>query len=115
MNYVEHFDLYRVKAKQIPCITGEGVPTTETEGAIGCLYMDTLTGELYKCTAIADGVYTWKPIIDDESAELPTVTENDNEKILQVVDGEYVLIAVEDSSVKTYIDNYINEALGGEY
>lgn len=62
MNYVKHLDLFGVKAAQIPCITGSGAPTTATEGAVGCLYMDTSseTKDVYKCTAAADGVYTWE-------------------------------------------------------
>jgi len=59
MNHVEAFDLYGVEAKQIPTITGEGAPTTATEGAVGCLYMDTTNGDLYKCTAATDGAFTW--------------------------------------------------------
>ena len=46
---------------------------------------------------------------------LPEVTTDDNDKIIQVVDGAYQVVALENSAVKTYIDNYINEALGGEY
>lgn len=59
MNYVESFDLFGVPAKQIPAITGKGAPASSTEGAVGCIYMDTDTGDLYKCTTVADGVYTW--------------------------------------------------------
>lgn len=59
MNYVESFNLLGVEAKQIPCLKSEGVPTVSTEGAVGCFYMDTLTGTLYKCTAVSDGIYTW--------------------------------------------------------
>lgn len=59
MNYVQSFDLFGVPAKQIPATPGSGAPTATTEGAVGCLYMDTDTGALYKCTAVADGVYTW--------------------------------------------------------
>lgn len=40
-------------------MTGKGAPTTSTEGAVGCLYMDTDTGNMYKCTAAVDGSYTW--------------------------------------------------------
>lgn len=47
MNYVESFNLLGIDAKQIPCIKGEGAPTTSTEGAVGCFYMDTLTGDIY--------------------------------------------------------------------
>lgn len=60
MNYVESFNLFGVNVKQIPCITGSGAPTTATEGAIGCFYMDTNTGMVYKCTAEASGAYTWE-------------------------------------------------------
>lgn len=60
MNYVESFNLLGVEAQQIPCITGEGAPTTATEGAVGCFYMDTLTGNIYKCTAVLDEIYTWE-------------------------------------------------------
>lgn len=59
MNYVKHLNLFGVEAKEIPNITGEGAPTTTTEGAVGCLYMDTLTGEMYKCVAVSNGIYTW--------------------------------------------------------
>lgn len=40
-------------------ITSKGAPTTSTEGAVGCLYMDTDTGNMYKCTAVNAGVYYW--------------------------------------------------------
>lgn len=67
MNFVENFkfvnssDNSEVTAAQIPCITGEGEPTTATEGAVGCFYMDTETGDTYKCVSVVEGVYTWKP------------------------------------------------------
>lgn len=48
MNYVESFNLLGIDAKQIPCIKGEGAPTASTEGVVGCFYMDTLTGDVYK-------------------------------------------------------------------
>lgn len=59
MNYVKHLNLFGVEAKEIPALTASGAPTTATEGAVGLLYMDNLTGDLYKCTAVAGGVYTW--------------------------------------------------------
>lgn len=59
MNYVESLDVLGIELKQIPCIKGEGTPTTKTEGAVGCFYMNTLTGVLYKCIAIDNGAYTW--------------------------------------------------------
>lgn len=45
----------------------------------------------------------------------PGVTEADNGKIPQVVNGEIVLVSVKDSDIATYIDEYISSALEGEY
>lgn len=46
---------------------------------------------------------------------LPVPTTADNGKVLQVVDGAWKAVAVEDSAVATFVDDYINEALGGDY
>ena len=73
MNYVKSFDLFGVPAAQIPSITGNGAPTTATEGAVGCLYMDIDAGNLYKCIAVSDGVYTWEELgggLNDTAASL---------------------------------------------
>ena len=45
----------------------------------------------------------------------PTVGAADDGKIYQVLNGKMSVVAIADSAVKTYIDTYINEALGGEY
>lgn len=60
MNYVKSFNFFGVDAKEIPCITGEGIPTVATEGDIGCFYMDSLTGDVYKCVSKTDGACVWK-------------------------------------------------------
>ena len=60
MNFVKSFNLFGVDATQIPCITGSGTPATTTEAAVGCFYMDEDTGDIYKCTAVDNGVYTWE-------------------------------------------------------
>lgn len=45
----------------------------------------------------------------------PAVTTDDNGKIMEVVNGKWVTVAMADSSVKTYIDEYIGSALEGDY
>jgi hypothetical protein len=50
-----------------------------------------------------------------EGSGLPAVSAADNGKILQVVNGAPEFVHVADSSVKTYVDEYINSALEGEY
>ena len=62
MNFVKSLDIFYQEVNQIPCLTGNGAPTPSTEGAIGCLYMDTDTKDLYKCTAAESCVYTWVPL-----------------------------------------------------
>lgn len=91
MEYVNGFDFFGVEAKQIPCSTGSGAPTSATEGAIGCLYMDTGTGKIYKCTSVSNGVYTWKLSGSPES------TASDNGKFLRVVNGEPAWVSVIDA------------------
>lgn len=60
MDRVKSFDLFGTDVRQIPCITGKGAPTKETEGAAGEMYMDTDTGKVYKCVSIINGEYVWE-------------------------------------------------------
>ena len=64
MNYVEGYDLFGKETIQISCIKLNGVPTTTTEGAVGLLGMDVTseTKEIYKCTNVENGVFTWELI-----------------------------------------------------
>lgn len=73
MKRVKHMNFYGTKVRQIPCITGENAPTSETKGAVGCLYMDTLSGSIYGCVAVTDGVYTWKPIGGGSAEDLEEI------------------------------------------
>jgi hypothetical protein len=47
-----------------------------------------------------------------DSRILPAVTATDNGKILEVKDGVWTMVSVEESSIATYIKNYINSILG---
>ena len=48
----------------------------------------------------------------ESASKLPAVTEADNGKIVQVVDGKYAVVSVAESSVAEYITQQINTALG---
>ena len=50
-----------------------------------------------------------------EPCALPGVSESDNGKILQVSGGKWQAAEIAGSAVATYIDEYIAEALGGDY
>lgn len=60
MNYVSHLNLFGVEAKEIPCITASGAPTTSTVGAVGLLYMNTDNGDVYKCIGVNGSTYNWE-------------------------------------------------------
>lgn len=53
--------------------------------------------------------------LPEGDCDLPAVTTADEGKILQVAGGAWSVVAVADSAVATYVDDYISEALGGEY
>lgn len=73
------------------------------------------TDENGKVLTVVDGKWAAEDVPEDETNCLPEITTDDNDKILQVIDGVWTKTALADSSIATYIDNYINEALGGEY
>lgn len=61
MNYVDSLDMLGIDVKEIPCIKGQGAPSTAM-GAVGLFYMDTTSGAVYKCVAESGGVFTWEPM-----------------------------------------------------
>lgn len=94
MNYVESLSFFGVDAKEIPCLRGSGAPTTATDGAVGSLYMNTLTGDIYRCIAVdATAGCTWETLIG-----VPDATTDDEGKILQVVEGKPAWAGVIDVS-----------------
>ena len=50
-----------------------------------------------------------------ETVGLPAASEADNNKIMQVVNGKWEKVEVKNSSVATYVDDYISSALEGDY
>ena len=88
MNFVKMVNSFGVETKEIPCITGEGAPTTATIGAVGVFYMDTETGDVYKCTAAENEVYIWETL-DGNDGVSPQITfkKTDNGYQITVVDA----------------------------
>ena len=77
MNFVKHLNLFGLEAKEIPCLTGTGKPTASTEGAAGCLYMDTSTGTMYKCATASNGVPTWVVFENPLTGSIADITPRD--------------------------------------
>ncbi len=50
-----------------------------------------------------------------EIRQLPDLTDSDDGKLLQAKDGRWEAAPMEETAVKTYIDDYISSALGGDY
>lgn len=44
-------------------IAGAGAPTASTAAEVGMFYMDTDTGDVYKCTAVSGSTYTWDVLL----------------------------------------------------
>ena len=105
MNYVKSFDFFGVNAKEIPCITGEGAPTTSTEGAVGCLYMNTTNGDVYKCTAVSGGSYTWVALGNGDNI---TVDQSYNPDSTNAQSGKAVAEAIETLFDYKQANNYVD-------
>ena len=79
MKFVKYLDIIDNAFKEIPCIPGEGAPTTATEGAVGCLYMDTTsaTKDIYKCVSVDSNGYYWTKLKESSGSESSSGTQAD--------------------------------------
>lgn len=55
------------------------------------------------------------PAGEPGDSHVPQPTAADEGKLLQVVNGEIVLLAAADSAVAAFVDEYLSSALDGEY
>lgn len=66
--------------------------------------------------ALENSQYNLGVRVGDIEEKMPTIAAADNGKVLTVdSNGKIVAVAVKDSAVKTYVDEYISSALEGEY
>lgn len=74
-----------------------GVPGNAHPGLVGQFYMDTDTGDVYKCISANDetGIYAWQKL-----ESLPVATSENNGAFLRVVDGSYALVKLTDVSTE---------------
>ena len=97
----------RFTETMIPCWVDSGNPnniadyTQESDIAVGQLYMNSDNGDLYKCVAENDGVYTWKIVGGEDVAKKDLVIhywEDDGslsaniEDILNAITDEKIVI-----------------------
>lgn len=61
---VKAINAFGVMARQLPCVVGDG-PDFPVESAVGELYMDALSGRVFKCT----GGDSWKELAEAEAVE----------------------------------------------
>ena len=71
-HYVKRFNLFGIKARQIPCLTDHGKPTEDIALKIGLLYIDEDNGDMYKCINGSNGLI-WEKI--------GTAQSNDGESV----------------------------------
>lgn len=110
MKFLSSMDIYGDPAKEIPCIPAPGAPTSVTEGAVGCLYMDTDTGSMYKCTAVSDGVYTWETLLNDQPSRdciidvtaLPETDINEH-AFYRLLTGSFIRNGIEQGSMYCHV------------
>lgn len=138
MNFVEALNLFGLTAKEIPCITGSGAPTSNTQGAIGSLYLDTATGTIYACIGASGSSYTWiagsggedgvgvqsvtqtTTSTEDGGVNVITVTLTNGQKsTFQVRNGTkgdpYTLTSSDKASIVTDVINALPTWEGGSY
>lgn len=72
-----------------------GAPDASTASVVGQLYMDTDTGDLYKCTGVYGSYHMWEVVVpktsesvDCTGAEYPLITVGDELTTLAAADSE---------------------------
>lgn len=86
MNFVDTLDIMGTAVRLIPCITGNGAPTAETDGDVGALYLDKTGGTIYVCTDTG----TWKPLTVSVDSALSDTSENpvQNKTVKAAIDAK---------------------------
>lgn len=82
---------------------------------------------MYKGISVSKGICNSETVVEQHAdvleqwertlfeGRLPAVTESHNNQIMQVVNGVWTAVPIDDSAVKTFVDEYISSALEGDY
>lgn len=108
VNYVEGLDLFGIKAKQIPCLTGNGAPSAESALKIGLLYINEDNGDMYKCVNGTDGL-VWDMMINNStSSNKPTFM------ISGAYNNGYVLVHYDDNNKFVTVEEIVDLYFSGQ-
>ena len=102
-----------LKALVNPNIKGSGIPTTSTVGTVGDFYMNTDTGDTYKCTSVENGVYTWKA--DGLAPEIGVILPETVISHANYVDTENAIVVGETYTVTVNGTSYTCVAVANEF
>lgn len=90
-----------------------------TAAEVGADYAGAASAAVAAHNAAADShndIRQWMKATEALAADLlPPVTAEDSGKLLQVVEGQWQALAVADSAVAAFVDDYISSALEGDY
>ena len=107
VNYVEGLDLFGIKAKQIPCLTGNGEPSAESALKIGLLYINEDNGDMYKCINGTNGL-VWSKMTSSSATNNPVffISAAPNDTSMVAI-GKYPN-STEYTTLEEVVDAYIS-------
>lgn len=91
VSYVKGLNIFGVKARQIPCLTGNGEPSIDLALKVGLLYINEDNGDMYKCVKGDNEELVWK-LVNDNSQ----IATSADDEIIDMLIEEDMLLAVTD-------------------
>lgn len=100
ISYVDGFDLFGIKARQIPCLSGKGEPNADIAAAIGLLYIDEDTGDMYKSIKGNENSLIWTRIANDSSQSSSGIIELiKNDMLPAIYDSNGAILTDENGNI----------------